>query len=77
MQDPFSHEDFYDDFKNKQINAIFFSNEAYNDSIKNGTDFLGDDEYLYKQDVSNGSNTTSSEITKEKRRRSSHLKRRK
>lgn len=69
MQDPFSHEDFYDDFKNKQINAIFFSNEAYNDSIKNGTDFLEDDEYLYKQDVSNGSNTTSSEITKEKRKK--------
>ena len=58
MQDPFSQEHFIDDFKNKQIiNAIFFSNEAHHAYIENGSVFLEDDEYLYKQDISNMSNT--------------------
>lgn len=72
MQDPFSQEHFIDDFKNKQIiNAIFFSNEAHHVYIENGSVFLEDDEYLYKQDISNTSNTgsTSSEKTKDKKRK--------
>lgn len=76
MQDPFSQEDFIDDFKSKQINAIFFSNEAPNDNIKNNGFLLDDDDSIYKQDISNTSNTnsTSSDKIKYKRKKISSEK---
>lgn len=66
MQDFFSQEDFVDDFKSKQINAIFFSNKSHNDNLDNNDIFYDNDEYLYKQENSNSFNTCSTSSDKVK-----------
>ena len=69
MQDFFFQEDFVDDFKSKQINAIFFSNKSRDDNIENNDIPFDNDEYLYKQENSNTLNTGSTSSDKIKYQR--------